>query len=195
MSCAQYTPSVYEFIFTNGRSIVLFENFKLEQYLSKRLFRSFLPFLIWPVGLITGIFLSCVMPVDAGFMITAISIKPSWIALLLMNVFPLSLCAAALKYGWRALVYILIAVEAICRGFCGFLIFLTFGSGAWLIRCSFLFSSAFCSILFWWLIVRYNYTTVSLQKDICVSLVLIVLLTVVDRLLVSPFLIDLSMYI
>ena len=146
--------------------------------------------------LIIGILIASSMPqTNRDLLNAAMSRSPSWILVLIVTGLPLLLYAVAMWYGWFAVNYVLVALEGICRGFCGFWIFVIYGSGAWLIRFGFLFSSAAGSVLLWWLIFKHSFAgLLSLKKDMYIAVILLTLFTLADRFWVSPFIMRLSMY-
>ena len=151
----------------------------------------------WCLCLIIGVLIALSMPQpNRAILDAAMSYKPSWIMILLAAGLPLLLYWIGVWYGWSIANYVLVILEGLCRGFCGFWIFLTYGSGAWLIRCGFLFSSALSTMLLWWLICKHNLVGLrSLKKDICITTGLLTVFTIFDRILVLPFSVHLSMYI
>lgn len=196
MSFALYAPSVYEFIFAlrKGCTLALHFIFKLRHH--TRIIRFTALCFLWILCLIVGTLIASNLPqISSELLDAAMWRSPSWVMVLIVTGLPLLLCFAAIWHGWFSLNCVLVALEGICRGFCGFWIFLSYGSGAWLIRLGFLFSSAAGAVLLWRLIFKYSLVgVVSLKKDIYITAFLLTLFTLVDTLLVSPFMVRLSMY-
>lgn len=151
---------------------------------------------VWLIGLVAGTLVVAFWRPDAALLNSAVAKHTSWILPLLITGPSLLLCTVALWKSWFAVNCALVGVQSFCRGCCGYWFYLSYGSGAWLIRSGVLFSSAINSVLLWWLIFRYYFINAkTVKKDLLLALFLMILFTSVDRLLVSPLLIQISSYI
>jgi len=163
------------------------------------LFKSqlFLVSVIWILGLVVGICFANVYdynPVSAEKLAVVSAFSP--VSLFFIAVLPVALISLSLLYAPKICPCMVVAVEAVCRGYSSMLVVITFGNAAWLIRSLFLFSSILTSVLMWWLIFRYRYVNrYRFRKDIFISLFSAVIIAAVDIIIVAPFLRDLTLYI
>lgn len=174
----------------------MFDKFALRLRDRTLLFQICLLSTLWLVGLIVGVWLAAgVYTVGYLSFVDYATTTPSILVLLIACYAPIILCVIGLLNDFFPINCIVIISESICRGFCGFLIYVLCGSGAWLLRLFFMFSSTFSAVLLWWILFRYFIFGKScIRKNCCIAGIFIFLLIMVDRLLVSPFLIHLSMY-
>ena len=102
---------------------------------------------------------------------------------------PVVVLLFSLRYRVLFICFPLFFTEALCRSFTGVLLFLEFGSGAWLIRFLLLFSSGCVSVLLWWLLLR-NITDsgARLTKDFWFVSVILSAVSVLDIFAITPFL-------
>ncbi len=158
--------------------------------------RIYLLMLLWGVGLFTGVLLALSSADACAVMLkSALLNQPSLLCLVPTVAFPVAIVVLSVYSGRFFLCYPLILLEAFCRGFCGMLVYCVFGSGAWLLRFLFLFSAGCGSVLMWWLLFRHCiYKWLDLAKDVRLAVVLALVFILVDILVISPFLIGLSMY-
>jgi len=197
ISFALYTPSDYEFILNNGRSVSLTLRTNPIFGNNSRVSSISILCILWVLGSVIGVLLVSNATSNALLCFrSVVSRRTSWLLLFTVAVLPLLLCSLALQYSWFVVNCVLFPFISFCRGFCGFSLFICFGSGAWLLRSGLLLSSTTCSVLMWWLVFKhYLSNTVSLQKDTCITVVILTLFTLVDRFWVSPLLFRLSLYI
>lgn len=172
------------------------ENITLRLYDRVWLFRISLLAFLWVLGLVIGIHLSInVCAADYLLLDTAISMTPSLTGAFVAAFISIVLCLIGIYTDCFFINCIAILTEAVCRGFCGFLIYLFFGSGAWLLRFVFMFSSAVRSVLVWWMLFGYcSYGRPRLFKTTGIVVVVMIVFVVVDLFFISPLLIHLSMY-
>ncbi len=165
----------------------------------RHLFRSyyFLISAFWILGIILGICLANAYAYKSdGAVRLLISQPASPIWMLLISVIPIILIALFLWRASTAACCFVVTVEAISRGFCGMLILLAFGSGAWLVRSLFLFTSVCVSVLMWWLVFHYRHADHHcFKKAILICILSALIVSAVDIFYVSPFLLDLTKYI
>jgi len=152
---------------------------------------------VWLLGLIVG--LCCAnayaynLYLSEGFLVSGYI---SFIGLVAVTVLPIVLVGISLLKAMPFLTCLVISVEAVCRGYCGALVFLVLGGGAWVARIFILFSSACASVIMWWLIFRHRYVDRQrLMRDILIGILLAVIVSAVDIILITPFLSELFLYI
>ena len=168
----------------------------LRSYERAWLYRVCILICLWLFGLITGVCFAAATSVNAvQFIVDVIKRMPSSIGLIVVSCAPIVVCAIGILTDFFPICCSAVAVDSLCRGFCGFLVYTFCGSGAWMLRAILMFSSTTGAVLLWWVLLRYCvYGKSNFRNDAFVSAIVLFLLIVVDRLLVSPFLIRLSMY-
>jgi len=146
--------------------------------------------ILWFAGLSFGICFAAFSPYDTSQILSVLASEGSSVFLvLLVAAFPVAVCAVSLWCSAFSLCYPLFFMEALCRGFCGILVFQAMGSGAWLIRALLLFSSGVASVIMWWLFLRHaDKPTAGFSKDVCISSAVTGVAAIVDIIWVSPFL-------
>ncbi len=152
--------------------------------------------LFWFLGLLTGIGLAVVSPMDVTAIFrSAVSEQASPVLLFFVSAFPIMALTFALYLGAFPICSVLVFLNAICRGFSGMLIYLSLGSAAWLIRPLFLFSSSCVSVYMWWLIIRhFSKGRYHLFKDLSIVIILIFVTVMSDTFYISCFLTVLTKY-
>ncbi len=172
------------------------KNFVLRRYDRSKLIQICTLFFLWSAGLVAGVCLTAVFPAADDLSLDAvIAVAPSWHGLLIVAGAPVVLCAVGTQSGVYPILCFAVLIESVCRGFCGFWVYRLCGSGAWLLRMLFQCSSVVGAVLMWWIIFRhYIYGKSTFHKDLRIAAIVLFLLITVDLLLVSPFLICLSMY-
>ena len=195
--CALYTPSVYEFIFTKRKGFNVSSFYWFRLYEPVRFFRVCLLIFLWLLGLIAGFWLAVNASATCHqFFVAAIATRPSKFGLLLIAVAPILLSAVGIYSDFFLINCVTVSLGSICRGFCGFLFFLFFGTGAWVLRITFMFVSTISSVLMWWMLFKYCiYGKSNILKMVCSAAIALLLFIVVDLFLISPFLFNLSIYI
>ena len=152
--------------------------------------------IIWVLGVLIGAILSvCNTQLSGNVVRMALSQTPSFLGVLIANVLPFAILTVALPRHAVVLIYPLIFLESLCRGFCGVGIICFSGSAAWVLRFLFLFSPGCISVLFWYLL--YNYTRGVAHRpfrDVCILSSFLFAVTIVDYFAVAPFLVRLSNY-
>lgn len=171
-------------------------DFVLRQYDRIRLMRIYILIFLWLLGLLTGIYLVNAVPIsNSSFFVPVIASRPTLLGLMIAATAPLVLCAVGIYCDLFWLNCVTVLFESVCRGFSGLFIYQLIGNGAWLLRCLLLFSSAIGAVLMWWILLMYCvYGKSTFRKNLPVAVAVLLLFVMVDRLLVSPFLIRLSMY-
>lgn len=174
----------------------MFPIFLLRSHERVWLFKVCLLILFWLLGLITGVFFAATASANSIQLLgDVIKSVPSLLGLIMAFCAPIVVCDIGIMTDCFPLCCSVVAVDSLCRGFCGFLVYIFCGSGAWMLRAILMFSSTTGAVLLWWVLLRYCvYGKSNFRNDACVSIIFSFLLIVVDRLLVSPFLIRLSMY-
>lgn len=151
---------------------------------------------LWCTGLCFGMFLSAHNPLLADdLMRAALTKRPSFLALLLINVLPVVILYVILLRSAFPAAYPLVFLIALGRGFCAMCAICFLGSGAWLLRMLFLFSAGCVSVLIWYLL--FSYIQQERRRLISVLPVLVtalILATIFDYFRISPYLLNLSMY-
>lgn len=152
---------------------------------------------VWIFGMITGICLVDAYDFNADIVGSSlITVRPLPIATLLITTLPVLIVGLSLLRGNPVACFVAVALVAVCRGFCGFVIFLSFGSAAWLIRVLLLFSGTCASVLMWWLMLRSTDSNHHrIKKHIIICVLSAFFVSAVDILVISPFLCELAMYI
>lgn len=163
----------------------------------KLLFRYCLLIFLWSFGLIAGIWLANTAA-DTTYPIIAeaVTTAPTLLGFFIICGVPIILCLVGIITDLFPINCIVIILESVCRGLCGFGIYLFCGSGAWLLRLLIMFSSTVCSVLVLWFSLRCClYGKIKVRNDFWIIAIVMFLFIAVDQMLVSPFLIRLSIYI
>jgi len=151
---------------------------------------------LWLLGLVLGMALG-IATGGSGTQQLYIGLlcEPSLLPLVFLVAFPLIITGFALRFRLFTLTLPLLFIMSILRGFCCMFLFVQLGSGAWLLRCLYMFSGGCTSVLMWWLLFRHGVLPKpSLKTDLYLVCVLATLVITVDFLLFSPFLHRLSYY-
>lgn len=156
----------------------------------------FVVILLWIVGLILGLFLALSVSGTPGALIkTASSAKPIPLFVFFVNSLPVVIISVVIYYRSFWISYPVVLLESVCHGFCGWLVFSEFGSGAWAVRILFLFSGSCVSVLMWWIFLRHKtYTRRSFVKDVWFVSLAASVISLIDIFVISPFLNSLSNY-
>ncbi len=182
--------------FAKRKGINVSTDFLLRRYDRLSLTRTCVLIFLWFAGLVTGIYLLNAVPISySPAFIAVVATKPSLFGLIIASAVPLALCALGIHWGLFWINCVVVLFEAVCRGFCSLFIYQLIGNGAWLLRCLFFLSSTVSAVLMWWILLAYCACGKSIfRKNLHIAAVVLFLFVMVDRLLVSPFLIRLSMY-
>ena len=169
----------------------------LKSYIHKNVIRLLILLTLWLLGLITGVVFDFNFSYAGRYLLVdALWRQSSWIVTFVVFWLPVVFCVVLIYYDFFLVNCALVLVNAVCRAFCGYLVFLCFGSGAWLIRSCFFFSSSISSVLQWWLILKsLFFAKRAFFKDILIASVSLLLFTLLDHFLISPFLLRLLMNI
>lgn len=152
--------------------------------------------IIWVLGILFGSLLSvCNAQLSVNVARMALSKTPALIGVLIANALPFAILVMILSRRMVMLVYPLILLEALSRGFCGMSIICFLGSGAWVLRFLFLFSPGCISVLFWYMLYDYSQGVAHRTfRDVCILSSFLFAVTFVDYFAISPFLVKLSEY-
>ncbi len=114
----------------------------------------------------------------------------------LVTVAPLLLTIVLLWCEQSLMIYPLVLINGVSRGYTAFLIYIVFGSCGWLVRGFLLFSVAAVSVLSWRLILRHaQFKKPSFTTDILTTLVFLVVILAVEFSLISPYLAQIIKYL
>ena len=162
----------------------------------ERIIKILLLCFLWVLGFTVGILMAFNSSTEGQrYLNSAIVLSPSVLGAVII-VLPVVICTAGISTDMILINCAVVLIESFLRGFLGYLVYLSYGDGAWILRTVLFFSSTFCDVLMWWLLFNHYFGgKVSLIKNFGVSFVASFLVIMVDRLLISPFLILLSMYI
>ena len=151
---------------------------------------------IWCVGLLLGIALSAAnRPLFGDLLRVVVTKRPSFTALLFRNILPVVLLYVVLLHSGFYMIYPLIFIDALCRGFCAMCVIGFFGSSAWLLRSMVLFSTGCVSIIFWYMLFSFLQGTAKRSAaDMIVVAAIPMVATIIDYSFVSPYLLNLSKY-
>ena len=159
----------------------------ITQFSYKRRWVICLP-VAWILGIVFGA--TGVISAENTYLITDIVVtkRPNLFLLFVINVLPIYLFTAIFVFRSYGLVFIMMFLYGLFRGFCGMCTVLAFGSGGWLVRCLLLFSGSAVSVLMWWLTLSYFVCRCHVLK-LLFSLLFVSLVTFIDYFVISPFLI------
>lgn len=193
---APYTPSVYEFTLMERKGFSVTENIMRRLHEHSRVLQVCMLVFLWLLGLIIGVLLSIkTCAADHQHLYTVPSIAPSFSGVFFAAVLPIMLCLIGIYTDCHLIIGVLILVESVCRGFCGFWMYLLFGSGGWLLRSIFMFLSSASIVLMWMILLSYiTNSRFCFFKITGIVMLALVLFVSVDFFLISPFLVRLSMY-
>ena len=151
---------------------------------------------LWFLGLIVGIVLTTTCPADSICNLRfAVFQQPSFVCLLLATSLPIIILYLLLNRRLMGFCYPLFLTEAICRGFCGMLLFLAFGSCSWLIRFLFMFSHSLGSVLIWsFFLQNIYYKSVRLFPVFHLLLIANFGICLIDYFIISRYLSSLLLY-
>ena len=144
---------------------------------------------VWIFGILLGI---GVVIFDKDIYIITNSVvkhQPDIVLLYIVNLLPVLMLLALFTAQAYGLICLITFLYGIFRGFCGMCTVLAFGSGGWLIRLLFMFSSGLISALFWWLILSDKQYSRCFLKLSCTTVLLVSFVTLFDYFVISPFLI------
>ena len=152
---------------------------------------------VWILALIAGIYIAVLIyPICLPVINTAVKILPSVAGTLIVSFLPVAVCAIGIATNIFAINCVIIAFSAFSRGCVGFLLYFLCGSGAWLMRFAFLFSSMTISVLLWWLVLRNClFEKIDMHRKLSTVAFILFLIIVVERFLVSPLMVQLSMFL
>ena len=150
---------------------------------------------LWIFALIAGIYIASISgSTFLPALCAAVKISPSLVGLVAVTLLPVAVCAIGEVANLFAIDCVVIAFSGLFRGYFGFLLYILYGSGAWLLRSLFLFSSTAIDVLLLWMVLRNCvYRRADFRRTFPGIAVIVFLLIVVERFIVSPLLIRLSM--
>ncbi len=167
--------------------------FRSQQF---RNMRVYLLVLLWCIG----IYIGSQLAVNLSFSMTdslhaAMAQETSPLFLLLAVGLPVAACLISLRLQMYLFLYPVLFLVSICRGICGMLCVVCFGSGSWLIRPMLLFSSSAASVLMWWLLLRHSRgVTRTFRRDTYITVVILAVIVLLDSVLIAPYLSNLTNY-
>ena len=155
--------------------------------------RSLVWVLLWCVAIVIGIFIAVhTAIVTTPLLNNTIANSISPIGLILSSGCILLLTGVALNRSSMLTVCSLILLTGVSKGFAGKLIYLVFGSGAWLLRFALFFTSSIVALFMWWLLFKhYKQTGKSLYRDYLSVAILMGFTFILDIFVISPFVIGL----
>jgi len=146
-------------------------------------------------GLLFGVFLAETQTSLVHICFSELFVRPSAILLLLTILMPVAAFCLILRKQLQVLLYLIAFFWFVCHGFCGMLLYMTIGEGAWLLRCLLMFSSNAVSVFICWLFARHcEKVQLSFVRDVRLVSFLSVVVFILDIFLISPFLSHLLMY-
>lgn len=149
---------------------------------------AYLP-IVWILGVILGVAIVGFNGDIYAIVNTSVRLRPNLGILYLVNLFPIAVLAALITVRRYSLIYLLLFLYGLFRGFCGMCTVLAFGSGSWLVRSMHLFSCSLVSVLMWWLIYSYTKRKYCRSQLVFVAVLLISIVTLLDYFVVSPVII------
>ena len=173
--------------------LLLFSGSRVRVYPSQ----CYVLLMFWILGLCFGIWLAKSAPSIENFSLYGIvGLSPTLMGFIIICYIPVILNCIGLSTGFVLLSFIVVTLESVCRGFCGFFIYRLCGSGAWLLRLMLMFSSSVCLVIIWWNLFSYLAYGKTFRRRVSCTIAIIVLVCVmVDYYFVSPFLHRVLMYI
>ena len=146
--------------------------------------------LFWLVGLLLGICLAATNSERyAPVTFAALTQESSFARIAFINCFTLTLIAFLRFYHRYLMILPIIFLLSLSRGFTGMAIYVLLGSGAWVVRMLFLFSSICVSVILWWLLLsRRDSEQCSLIRLLRRMLIAVLIISIVDYFVISPFL-------
>lgn len=145
---------------------------------------------VWILGVLLGV----AVVIFAGdiyvIVNAAVKLRPNLVLLYAVNAFPIFVLVALFVVRSYGLIFAMMFLYGLFRGFCGMCTVLAFGSSGWLVRCLLLFSSGLVSVLMWWLIFFCMSRRSYCLKLICILVLLVSIVSFLDYFVISPVLID-----
>ncbi len=151
--------------------------------------RLFFLTVIWLLGILLGIAAAIFSEGAYCAASLAVKVRPKLGFLYLFNGVPVAVLMALLVLQFDKLLFAVMLLFGLFRGFCGMFTVLAFGSGGWLVRGLLLFSSGAVAVLMWWLIFSPVGRKSSILTTACVLTLYISAFTLFDFFVISPFLI------
>ena len=144
---------------------------------------------VWTLGILFGILVVIITNDIYAVANASVRLRPNLAILYIINILPLAVLVALIAVRQYGLVYLLLFLYGLFRGFCGMCIILAFAASSWLVRCLHLFSSSLVSLLMWWLIYSYTNCRHGRSKLIYISALLVSIVKFLDYFIISPILI------
>ena len=149
---------------------------------------------VWVLCIIIGICLADAYAYNSGRLLITSQLFPA--TTLMITVVPVLVVGLSRLRGCPLACYLVIVTDALSRGFCGFAVFLSYGSAGWLVRGLVQFSGICTSVMLWWLLLRSSdVDRCCFKKDFAFCMLSAVFISAVDVLCITPFLRELTMYI
>ena len=171
-------------------------HFIFNRFISRAYTRIITAAIIWFLGIMIGICLATVCPLDfVGMLRSALFLRPPLISLLLSTSVPIVVLYFLLKSRLIRPCYLFFLLESICRGLIGMLCFIALGSGSWLIRLFLLFSHSLVSVLLWWFFLKnIDYRNIHITRDFYILIITNIEICLLDCFLISKYLCGLPFY-
>lgn len=192
----RFTPIVRMLIHYPQRGIHLNGYFIYSRSQQFRNTRVYLLIILWCIG----IYIGSQLAINLSFsmtesLYTAMTQDVSPLFLLLVAGLPVAACLISVRLQMYFFLYPVMFLVSICRGICGMLCIICFGSASWLIRPMFLFSCSAASVLMWWLLLRHSGGVTRISRiDIYITAVILTAIVLLDSVLIAPYLSSLTNY-
>ena len=128
----------------------------------------------------------------SGDVILQLLSSSSFISLFFINLFPVTLIFLLVYFSWRIFCYPVLFMRAFLTGFTGMMIYLSAEGCGWLIRPFLMFSTSVIS--FFVLLLLWHKTNGIQKRDLLISFLIVLGITLFDRFLISDFLASLIIY-
>lgn len=152
--------------------------------------------ILWLLGICVGLFSSRKVPFAITYELQICLLAPQSPLGFLTIAMPLMLAIIFLWCSQITMLYPLVFITAVFRGYTAFMIFSVFGTAAWLARILLLFSGGVISVLFWLFLLRHTpRKKPRFATDILVSAIFLIALLMLERSLISPCLQQIIKYL
>jgi hypothetical protein len=154
------------------------QNFVLTHYFSRLNASSFILFLFWSFGMLTGLYVisnatATVLPV----IYLSYAVRPTLFSLILTQTLPLLLSCVVCWLGKPTLILPIVFTKAFTFAICTFGVIMAYGDAGWLVRWIILLSDS-CSVVFllWFCLRRLSSRSTSLFNDLLICYIAIVVI-------------------
>ena len=150
--------------------------------------------LLWCIAVIVGILTATQSEtVAVPLLLSVVSSRASFVSLLMISEIPVLITYLAFNRSQTLLLCFLILLTGISKGFVGMLIYLVYGSGAWLLRFLLLFTSSCSELLIWWLLMKHHKQMKQCSCQNCTFVaILMCFVSAFDAFVILPFISGLS---